>query len=297
MAVMKFAIGEIDAFVFNAFRLPLSAAVLGICVWIESRSETSGPAGLSQSEPANLPRARIGWTSIALFAVFSGGFYQILFILGMDRTTAGNTALIMSSMPMWTALLSFFLLKEKLGKAWFGIIITFLGTLVVTIPKGGFSAESEFLLGNTLILISALAWSLGAIISRPMLQYVTPIRLAFYATFGTLPIHFFMVWYFSPSAMATIQELFTWQVIACIFYSGIFSTGLAYAMWNLGVKQMGASHASVYQNLVPLIALLVAWYFLAETVSLAQLAGGAMIIFGLFVSRQLRKRASKFRSE
>ena len=83
------------------------------------------------------------------------------------------------------------------------------------------------------------------------------------------------------------------MTIVCILYSGVFSTGLAYAMWNLGVKQLGASHAAVFQNLVPLVALLCSWYFLDERVTPIQIFGGTMIIAGLFVvprNRQSVKR-------
>ena len=98
----------------------------------------------------------------------AGGLYQILFAIGMDRTTAGNTALIMSSMPMWIAIFSFFILREKLGLAWLGLIVTFVGTIVVTIQKGNFSLASENLVGNALILLAALAWSIGKIQPLPV---------------------------------------------------------------------------------------------------------------------------------
>lgn len=287
MAVMKLAITEIDPFTFNAVRLSLSAITLAICVWFEEGKNKRGIQ--KQQSPRNASSRFSGmrkWLIITGFAIMSGGAYQILFAIGMDRTTAGNTALIMSSMPMWIAVLSFFVLRENLGYAWFGLIITFLGTVVVTIQGGKINLASEHLLGNSLVLIAALAWSMGSVISRPMLKFISPIRLAFYATAGTLPIHFLM-----PIVMGTnhFDRIFEPDIVFCILYSGVFSTGLAYAMWNYGVQQLGASHASVYQNLVPLVALLAAWLSpLGETITPIQLLGGTLIIFGLFATRRLR---------
>lgn len=283
MAVMKHAITEMDTFFFNAIRLTLSAIVLGICTWIEHRYSSS-QTSVKQRNDLSAPSKTKQWILIAVFAVLSGAIYQIIFVFGMDKTTAGNTALIMSSIPMWTAILSFLLLREKLGYAWLGISISFIGTLVVTLQKGGLSFDSQFLIGNGLVLVSALAWSLGAVISKPMLKFVSPIRLAFFATFGTLPLHYLMsvIWN-QPDNHAINSELWI-----CILYSGIFSTGFAYAMWNLGVKQLGASHAAVYQNLVPLVALIVAWRFLGESVTMIQIIGGSLIILGLFITRKLR---------
>ena len=279
MAVMKFAITEIDRFAFNAIRLALSAGVLGICVWLENRT--------SHRQVSNPPSKRKYWMTVGMFALLSGAFYQVLFVVGMDQTTAGNTALIMSSMPMWTAVLSFVIFKERLKWAWLGITITFLGTLVVTLQKSGFSLESEYLMGNLIILFSALAWALGSVVSRPILSYVSPIRLAFFATAGTLPLHILLPFLVD---VKTEYDLFETKVVIAILYSGIFSTGFAYAMWNLGVKQLGASHAAVYQNLVPLVALIVSWWFLHESITSGQIVGGAMIIAGLFIARRLRPK-------
>ena len=143
------------------------------------------------------------------------------------------------------------------------------------------------LISTAIVLAAALAWALGAVVSRPMLRFVSPILLAFYATAGTLPIHFLMPLLMdSPS----INEIWDLKILACILYSGVFSTGLAYAMWNYGVQQIGPSHAAVYQNLVPLVALIAAWFFLRETISPTQILGGAMIIFGLYITRRLRPR-------
>lgn len=286
MAVMKLAITTVDPFAFNSIRLTLSAIVLGFCVWFENKRVNKRLENDSSQTKPDSPTALKKWLMIGLFAIFSGAVYQIIFIIGMWWTTAGNTALIMSSMPMWTAILAFLFFSEKIGKAWLGLAITFLGTIVVTIQKGGISFESENLIGNLLVLVAAIAWAIGAVVSRPMLNYVSPIRLAFYATAMTLPLHYSMPFVVSNST--GFAGFTAPDVVACILYSGIFSTGLAYAMWNYGVQKLGASYASVYQNLVPLVALIAAWIFLGETISTIQLVGGTLIIAGLFITRRIR---------
>lgn len=282
IAVMKLAIIEIDYYAFNAIRLSLSALTLAVCVWVENKTRSTYPA---ESAPGFVRK----WITIVAFGVLTGGVYQIVFVIGMSKTTASNTALIMSAMPMWTAVLSFLWLREKLGRAWIGLMLAFVGTVIVTLAKGTIGLESENLTGNLLILIASLAWACAAVVSRPMMRFISPIRLAFYATIGTLPLHFMM-----PGAIAGIgtPSMGDPKMIAIMLYSGIFSTGLAYAMWNYGVQQIGPSQASIYQNLVPLVALLAAWFFLSEQISVSQLIGGSLILFGLFVTRRLRPKLS-----
>ena len=284
MAVMKMGISMIDPFAFNSVRLSLSAITLGVCVWLENRSRKidSDQKPTSNSLPPSVKK----WGVVIAFGLLSGGFYQILFAIGMDRTTAGDSALIMSSIPMWTALLAFIFLRENLEKIWSGLAITFVGTLVITLQSGGIDFSNENLVGNSIILIAALAWSTGVIISRPLMKTITPIQLAFYATVGTLPIHYFMAWFVQTDGLNHLDQP---SILFCIGYSGIFSTGLAYAMWNYGVHKLGASHASVYQNLVPLVALAAAWISpLNEKITWIQIFGGFLIIFGLLVTQKLR---------
>lgn len=284
MAVMKMGISMIDPFAFNSVRLSLSAMTLGVCVWLEYRSRN---IEFEQTlNPRSLRSSAKKWGVVIAFGLLSGGFYQILFAVGMDRTTAGDSALIMSSIPMWTALLAFIFLDENLKKIWSGLAITFVGTLVITLQSGGIDFSNENLIGNAIILIAALAWSTGVIISRPLMKTITPIQLAFYATVGTLPIHYLMAWFVQTEGFRNLNQP---SILFCIGYSGIFSTGLAYAMWNYGVHKLGASHASVYQNLVPLIALAAAWLSpLHEKITGIQILGGFLIIFGLLVTQKLR---------
>ena len=279
MAVMKLALQEMDLFVFNALRLTLSAIVLGMFAWWERR----------RGRKSSIHTVR-DWVLVVVFALLVGGLYQMVFAIGISRTTAGNTALIMSSMPMWTALLAFAILRERLGAAWLGLTLAFLGTVVVTLEKG-ISFDSDNLQGNLIVLVAALAWAGAAVVSRPMLKRISPILLAFLATAGTLPLHYAAVPVFSTGPMASQP----WWVVCCVIYSGVFSTGIAYALWNFGVQQLGPSHAAVYQNLVPVIALIAALIMLGEQVGAMQLTGGALILFGLYLTRKLRPNPAQSR--
>lgn len=279
MAVMKLAVTNIDVYLFNAVRLSLSALVLGICAWWEARS-----GRLAWLETPKNPL--VFAIQVCVFAVLTGAVYQIVFAIGLSLTTAGNTALIMSSMPMWTAVIAFLVLREKLGLAWFGLLIAFLGTIVVTLEKGIDGSQSH-LIGNGVVLVAALAWAAAAVVSRPMMRFISPIRLAFYATLGTMPIHFLVYPILGGESQASIFEP---TMMACVFYSGVFSTGVAYALWNFGVQKIGPSHAAVYQNLVPVVALLAAYLLVGEEITWLQTIGGLTIVVGLFLTRRWRPK-------
>ena len=286
--VMKYGVSEVDPFVFNAIRQTISTVVLACCAWVE-RKNIDGKAAnatTTSNQKADLDRptgARL-YLYVIAFGLLAGFAYQYIFLCGIFRTSSGNTAIIMSSVPMWTAGISFLLINERLQKlAWVGLMITLVGTIIVTLAKGDINSANATFTGNMLILLAAIAWSTASVVSRPILKLVTPIQLAFYATVLSLPLH----WLVSlPNLSSDWSLAFAPLTAAAIVYSGLFSTGVAYAMWNFGVQQLGAAHASAYQNLVPLVALLGGWILISEVPTSIQIFGGVMIIGGLLVMRK-----------
>jgi len=231
-AVMKYGISHVDPFVFNSIRLTISAISLWFCLLLFDGPKHDVPLKAK-------PWSVIGW--VLAFAIFSGAVYQITFLFGIFRTTAGNTALIMSSCPMWTAILAVILTKDQLSKvAWLGLSMALLGTVLVISQGGELSIAGATVSGNLIVLAAALVWATASVASTPMLKHV--------------------------------------------------STGVAYAMWNDGIKKVGAPHAAVYQNVIPLVALIGAWLINNEVPVALQLWGGASIIAGLIVMRRGRER-------
>lgn len=278
--VVKEAITRLDPFLFNAVRLIFSALALGLLVWLEWR------AGYRQQTP--LP-----WRKVLTFAVMTGLVYQILFMLGITRTTAGNTALLLATMPVWTAILSYFIHHERLPKVtWLGLLVTLVGTTLVIVSGGKVSLRSDFLWGNLFMLMAAMLWAGGTVYSRPLLREFSPLRLSLLSNGLFLPLHLALapLWMQFP-----VKEYEPWQavlfqpgILLALVYSGAFSTGLAYATWNIGVRQLGGSHAAVYQNIVTLVAVLGGWLFLREQILPAQIVGGVIMLAGLYLMRRSR---------
>lgn len=286
---MKFALGELDKFTFNAIRLTISTAVLGLIVWqmkasVIDRSENAKPIGRQ-------------WANILLFAVLTGFGYQVLFLFGIDRTSAGNTGLILSAIPMWTAILSFFFLRERLPRsAWVGLLIAVSGVLIVTLSKPSGSDTSSTLTGNMLISGAAFSWAAASVWSMPMMKNISPVALTFYSILLSLPLHWGAAfWVNGGILIEPIQGTEATWVILAVCYSGTCSTGIASALWNFGLKKLGPSHAAGFQNLVPMIGLISSWILLGEIPFALQIFGGILIISGLVVMRMWKKRKNRYR--
>lgn len=270
LLVVKSALGTLNPWVFNTSRLTLATLMLGLLAWMEVRWRPTAPT-------------RIQWTPFLCFAFLNGFLYQVFFFLGISQTTAGNTALLLSSMPMWTAAFSFLFIRERLPLlTWAGLLVTFGGTLFVLLQNTTIDLSGSYLVGNAFILCGAMTWAAATVVSRPLLQTMSPLRLAFLSSLITMPLHFALCAPFLPEAWPQLSQP---SSLAAIIYSGSISTGIAYATWHYGVRHLGGSRAGVYQNVVTLVAVAGGWLFLREAMLWQQLAGGLAILAGVILMK------------
>lgn len=274
--VFKSFTTDFNPWVFNALRLIFATITLGLL--------TLGEAWLI---PAVKSRRPVYWWRVLLFSLLNGFVYLIVFVQGISLTTAGNTALILASMPMWTAILAMIFLRERLPQiTWLGLLVTLVGTIIVTTQGSGpVSLSSRYFWGNACMMIAALAWATGTVVSRPILEKMTPLRLAFISAMITTPMHLGLAASALPAALPKALEP---AMLLAIVYSGVFSTGVAYATWHMGVRALGASHAAVYQNVVTLVAVVGGWVILKEQPLRAQIFGGVLTLAGLYLMRRGR---------
>jgi drug/metabolite transporter (DMT)-like permease len=260
---MKGAVTGVSPFLFNALRLSLSALALGIAEHIEARGRPGGP---------------VPWRAVVGLALLTSLVYQTLFITGIARTSASHTGFLIASGPLWTALIARLAGVERLERrAWAGLAIAFVGTGLVASAANGDSAAS--IAGNVLVLLAMVAWAWGTVLSRPVLERFPATRLAFLTTLVSLPYHWLLAW---REAAPVDLDAAEWAAVA---YAGVFSTGVAYFLWNWSVRHLGPSRTSAYTNLVPVCALVVAWAFLGERPGAVQLLGGGLTLLGLSLWR------------
>lgn len=286
--VMKAALAVVHPFAFNALRLSLSAVALGLVDRHERRSRArAAPYG---GAPRPTP-----WPAVVALGLLTSLLYQVLFIEGMDRTSASHAGFLIASGPLWTAMIARLLGVERVARrAWLGLAVAFVGTSLVATAKGPAGAT---LFGNALVLASMVTWALATVLSRPLLASIPATRLAFLFTCVSLPGHWWLAWpHLAPlwSAPVAAEPLTGhpgplgaggW---AAVVYSGLFSTGIAYALWNRSLLRIGPARTSAFTNLVPLVALVLAWAALGERPGALQLAGGALILLGISSWRSAR---------
>lgn len=223
----------------------------------------------------------LGWIGISL--------YHIFVTFGMESISAGTAGMLVGSGPIFTALIAFFFLKERLtGIGWVGLGIGFIGILFIAF--GSADASLTLTNGAVLVLIAACASAVFFVFQKPLLTRYSAIELTAYFTWaGTLPFLIFSPGIFSALQNATVEAHFA------TLYVGIFPAAIAYVTWAIALSLANASSVSSLIYLEPAVAIVVAWMWLHELPSGLSLVGGVIAISGVLIVNFLGKRREKQR--
>ena len=249
-------------------RFAMGVLILGLAVFLNKQF--------------TLPRGK-DWGYFALLGFLGVTFHQWLQSTGLLTAQATTTAWIITSTPIFIALLGFIVLKERL--AWYqalGILLASFGVLLI-VTKGHLSSllEGQFgTPGDFLVLISAPNWALFSTLSRPGLKkHPAALMMFFVMSFGWL---FSSVLFFAGSEVEQVWSI-PLQGWLAISFLGVFCSGIAYIFWYDALKDLPVAQTGAFLYLEPIITVVVAAVVIKETILLATLAGGIIILIGVWL--------------
>ena len=268
--VVKAANREIPPIAFSFIRFSVSAVILlALLRWREGSIRMP----LRQVAPI-LGLGAIGF-----------GLYQMLWPTALQTIPAGDSAFLIAATPVFTALFasvagSDVLTRRKLV----GAVVSFAGVGIVVAGGPGLGLGAS-LRGDALTLLAAVCWAIYASWGAPVLVRHSPLRTTAWAMVGgslTLaPIGLIQ-------AFGTDWGAVSGRAWAGFAYSALIAAGIANVIVFHAIKLLGPTRITGLQFLVPFIAVLLGAAFLSEAIQPAQLAGGAVIIAGVAITRALR---------
>ncbi len=126
-----------------------------------------------------------------------------------------------------------------------------MGTAIVVGAKGQLSLSIGYLVGNFTILAASMTWATATVISRPLMEKIGPLQLAFISSALTTPLHLMIAG--GRGIPESMDQFMNPTILLSVIYSGALSTGLGmHFCGNLGVQKLGGSCIG-YQNLVTLV--------------------------------------------
>jgi drug/metabolite transporter (DMT)-like permease len=269
-AVVKAALAEMTPLSFNSLRFLLASALTLLSLRL-----IEGDVGFARGD----------WWRLLGLGLIGNTCYQLLFINGINHTTAGNSALLLATTPIFVSLIGAAFGVERVGKlAWVGVFLSLAGIFMVIVGSGKeLGLAKETISGDILVLIGAAAWSVYTVLSKPMLSRYSALKLTALAMAAGTP---FIVLFSIPQLLAQDWATVSWQGWLGLFFSGSMAIALAYIIWNSGVSKVGGARTAVYSNLSPVVAAIFAWLTLGEAITIFMVVGAAMIFLGIYLTRK-----------
>lgn len=240
-----------------------------------------GAAVAARGQFAPAPRRELGYFAALGFLGIT--FHQWLQANGLVTAQATTTAWIVATTPIFIALLGGLVLREELGvQRVAGIGLAAAGVLLV-VSKGDLSslaAGSIGAPGDFLVLLSAPNWAVFSVLSRRGLRTHPAARMMFYVMgMGWL---FVSLLFFAGPGLGDVSRL-TLAGWLGVGFLGIFCSGLAYIFWYDALQSVPASQVGTFLYIEPLVAVGVAAVVLNESLPLAALLGGGIILLGVWL--------------
>ncbi len=228
-----------------------------------------------------------------LVGVVGLGAYHLLFTYALSLTTPVDTALIIGTGPVMTALwMPLFGMERTGGRGWLGIVICFVtvaaisvyGALYDNASPGGASRgwDAGRLIGDAIMLVASNCWALNGILCRRVLPHLPPTTITAWG----------MVWATLVLIPFCAYSMFTqdWTVITLKGWWGfgwavLPASTISIVFFYFGVRNVGPLHTIIYQNASPIITAVAVYLMKDQAPNIAQVVGVFAIFIGVYLTR------------
>lgn len=228
-------------------------------------------------------------TKLLLFLEsFLGNFmFSICMLFGVSLSGAVAAGVIMAAIPAVVALMSWMLLKERIGpRIWAAVACAATGIGLLALSHGSAQAvdtgeHGRVLLGNLLLVGAVLCEGFYAVIGKKLTDSLSPKRISslinLYGFLLMTPMGLYAALHFDFTAV----HIGSWALL--VFYALAASIWSVW-LWMTGLQTVPAAHAGVFSVLMPIATALVGVLVLGETLSGLQILAFAIALLGVLLA-------------
>lgn len=232
--------------------------------------------------------AALPWRAILMMGLVGVALYYAVFNFSLMYTSASQGALVQSCIPAMTALVAVTWLREHASAArWTGIALSIAGVLIV-FSGAGTRTGGGSILGNLLMFASTVLWGIYTSFAKRVAGFDSLRVTAGIIGTGALLLLPLALFELAVEGTPKIDK-HGWLGVV---YLGAGASGVGYLLYSAALKNVDASEAGVYTNLIPIVGVL-SGAMLGEPLSARAILGGCVVLVGVWLtSRQAGGRAS-----
>ena len=228
---------------------------------------------------------RVKWRDLPLLVLLGAIFFAVFpvtFNASLRLIEASRGALLLATIPLWSALLARISRSERLSpRQVVGVLISLAGVGLALAERGvGGQGGLGTLAGDGLMLVTALCGAAyGVLAQRAFARYAALTVTAYAMVLGTLLL--------LPAAVAEglvgVLPRLDRQTVALLVFLGVFGGALGFFLWTFALTRLTPTQVAVYINLNPLVAILLAAVLLAERLTVAFALGFGAVLVGVLL--------------
>ncbi|VVD88177.1 EamA family transporter [Pandoraea anhela] len=226
------------------------------------------------------PQVPLRWL-IAYGTTISFGQFALLFTAMYVGMPAGLASLVLQAQAFFTLGLAAVCLGERFrAQNIVGLLIAATGLAVIGMQGSG----AMTLIGFVLTLCASLSWATGNVVTKKI-GNVDLVGLVVWASLiPPIPFALLSYWFEGPQQIADSLTHISGPSMFAIAYLAFIATLVGYSLWGRLMTRYPASQVAPFSLLVPIIGLASASLLLDETLTIAQIAGAALVMAGLVVN-------------
>ena len=231
-----------------------------------------------------LPKEKIekkDFFTLFMAAVFGVFINMLFFLKGLEFTSPIHASTIMTITPIVILILSALFLKERITQLKItGIVIGFIGALILTLYGQSPRAADNVPLGNLLIFLNAVSYSVYVILIKKLTEKYHPFTfIKWLFLFGLI-----LVTPFGFNELQAVQwQSFTPHITFSVLFVVIGATFGTYLLNPLAIRKLKASTVGIFIYLQPVIAGLFALATGADFIDAIKIGAMLLIFLGVFL--------------
>jgi drug/metabolite transporter (DMT)-like permease len=220
---------------------------------------------------------------IPLFVVAAGIGITVYFYFennGVKYTSASIASIIIGAIPVFSVIAESIIYKKKITKILIAsVLLSVVGVGMIVgldlkdLKNGG------SIIGYLMMFGAVISWIIYSIANKPLFKRYDQGVITFYQSL--IGLIFFIP--FIPFENNQWDQILTGNIFMHVFFLAAFASALGFYLYLKGLDYLGISESSIYINLIPVVTVILSYFWLGETLSPMQLLGGGLIIASVYI--------------
>jgi len=281
--LIRLAQVEAPSFVIAAGRLTIASLIIGIFAWSKLRIELP-----TQSRKTML---------LLILAGFFLGFHFATWITSLEYTTVASSVVIVTTAPLWVAIFSPLILKERIT-SWIviGLIVSLAGSVIVglnsacSLTSGQLMCQPLFVITSGRMFIGNMLALLGAFLSAGYLIVGRSTRNSLSLSSYTFVVYSVAAIVLIFLVIITRQNItgFSSMTYLYIIALAVIPQLIGHSSFNWALKYLSAAVVSIALLGEPIGTVILSFLFLKESPTVLEIVGGLLILCGIIISSKSR---------